>query len=135
METLKANELRIGNSVIINGTVIHEIGYSLIADVYQINIGISNSYLKTLKPEPIPLTEEWLVKLGGKIGDNEIYNDSFYCFEFDNMAIFVSVIGVVVIARSKYDSKSVKLDIQFKHVHTFQNLVHALTGNELTIKS
>jgi len=135
METLKANELRIGNWVHIRQTKNNEQIGGIEENGRFLTKGYKSSYSSIECLEPIPITEEWLVKLGGKIGDNEIYNDSFYCFEFDNMAIFVSVIGVVVIARSKYDSKSVKLDVQFKHVHTLQNLFFALTGNELTIKS
>lgn len=45
---IKANELRIGNTININGETVHGIGYGVIQDVAQINKGFKNSYLDTL---------------------------------------------------------------------------------------
>jgi hypothetical protein len=80
--------------------------------------------------EPIPLTEEWLLKFG--------FEKKYDTFEFNGL----NVDGCVVHFSfdkwaSEYeiencDYTEVPSDIQ--HVHQLQNLYFALTGEELTIK-
>ena len=69
--------------------------------------------------EPIPLTEEWLVKFGFK--DNLPWELENLRLDSENRLSIVDSSGYgVIIARNVI------------HVHTIQNLYHALTGEELT---
>ena len=83
----------------------------------------------------IPLTEEWLLKLGFKdngFGGFEIsYNPSKY-----NDSIITYRIG-----KSSYSSigwflyeGAITIKSEIEHVHQLQNLYFALTGEELEIK-
>jgi len=107
---MKANELRIGNYV-----------YDNLGGVLKIK-GISlDSTLSHIKP--IPLTEEWLVKLefiehmdkNVFIHPSLRYSDKFKLRE-DGVIVFVS--SEVYISDCKY-------------VHQLQNLYFALSGKEL----
>lgn len=83
---------------------------------------------KTSKMQPIPLTEEWLVKLGFEKSDSQFTlnkgkENFFLLWKFSDMpnyAVFSDWNGHV----------SIVID----HVHQLQNLYFALTGKELTIK-
>lgn len=125
-------EVRIGN-------LINEQGLFL-------QVGMINSdVLKTA--QPIPLTEEWLIKFGYRLesvskwqsGYNDIsrtdkiYTNNIHCFE-DIETIEIDVI-------SSYDETDLRRigirntigrqTCDIKYVHTFQNLIFALTGEEL----
>lgn len=120
---IKAEELRIGNWV----SNIHTNEDYQLTPQRWINLlrhfypkddcGVSMCYIK-----PIPLTEEWLIKLGfvsnpyqDRYEQKEIYID------FDkikgSLMLWESRSGVVV-----------------ETVHQLQNLYYALTGTELDIK-
>ena len=73
--------------------------------------------------EPIPLTEEWLRRLGferGNCGEIVLFNKVFTIEVEDNKFWFGC------------DCHSIEREI--KHVHQLQNLYFALTGEELKIK-
>jgi hypothetical protein len=83
--------------------------------------------------EPIPLTEEWLIKLGLKyitnngsyainIRDNDDDDDFGELCLYDNLEVWLSLID---------DSYRIN---HIKFVHQLQNLYFALTGKELEIK-
>jgi hypothetical protein len=91
--------------------------------------------------EPIPLTEEWLVKFGF---ERVIYDsdETGYGTEYElkaNNDVFINYSDDFSCAI--YDSKSAMKDSvgvlptwnQCKYVHGLQNLYFALTGEELTI--
>lgn len=81
---------------------------------------------------PIPLTEEWLIKFGFSRGDNKTVSDSFYVHPFGGSELCINPEnGVVWIERNESHLNVTQL-IEF--VHTLQNLYHAWTGEELTIK-
>ena len=114
---MTANELRIGNIVIPKYAspdkdlfieITAEEIYKMSGDVYFF--------------EPIPLTEEWLLRLGF----NEPIND-WYWIGVDDCFIF----GKKEDGWYLMDDYCMK---PFKHVHQLQNLYFALTGEELTIK-
>lgn len=69
---------------------------------------------------PIPLTEEWLVKFGWKIGK---YQDAYY---LDNLEIY-SKDGEFTVNDHVANCTLCFL----KYVHSLQNLYFALTGKEL----
>lgn len=133
---MRANELRIGNWI-----------HSLEDGDYQIeqlcrysntsknqNIGAlyrNGSIWTDLEYiEPIPLTEDWLMKFGfesnGDEHEEEFYHKKHDCFgvKFTN---FVED-GIAHIWDASFTGAPIK------YVHQLQNLVHALTGEELTVK-
>ena len=118
---MEAKELRIGNWVTkkINSGIglqhVHPIGWQDIVRVYEGS--------ELFEYEPIPLTEEWLLKAGAK-KDNEYFEINR--FDISYMPI---------------DEKWLFTDFNFgyfyatiKYVHELQNLVFALDKTELTFQ-
>ena len=124
------NELRIGNLVLTKDGItkvsdVLEVGINMIHDSWEYDLG---------DIEPIPLTEEWLVKFGFNIKGVTglkgkyvvwLYDVKDYCFMIHD-------------SRDNLDSNDLKVYstplANIKHVHQLQNLYFALTGEELTIK-
>ncbi len=119
---MKANELRIGNYII----PITSDGFKL----EQRPIHAREFWLLSNEPdkaEPIPLTEEWLIKFG---------------FEKEKNVIPIYSIGKISIyldcemypnGRVYFNSWCI-LKEKPKYVHKLQNLYFALTGEELILK-
>lgn len=116
---MEAKELRLGNFVAYNTD-----GYThqTVKGIYNEN-EVDTGYRKLLtidKLFPIPLTEEWLIKLG-----------------FVNIVGYVWAYGSFKI-HSEHDgtywfSCTVRKSILVETVHQLQNIFHAITGQELTI--
>lgn len=107
---IKSTELRIGNYVVDTED----------GNIMQVTCGgqIDNSNLMN----PIPLTEEWLLKFGfGKDKDNTFVINS-YLYWLDT--------GFIQIAL-EYTPLA---NITCKYVHELQNLYFALTSEKLTFK-
>ena len=103
---MKAQELRIGNYVNLNGNDV----ISVMGDIQEICYEeVSPKYINEYKP--IPLTEEWLLKA-----------------DKTNEALMVDKIGFVIF-KAGYAHQFIRDD--YKYVHLFQNLFYALTGEEL----
>jgi len=113
---MKANELRIGNYVMKDG-------YEIIVSPYNI------SELYVVVPldeyEPIPLTEEWLIKFGFDEYESDVNVRRFYdktiwlcCYKHGFNGYWLRY----------YMGPSVQKLI---YVHQLQNLYFALTGQEL----
>lgn len=120
---MKANELRIGNLITYNNEVFAVFGFdnSIIKLRAQWAVSIVNA-------DPIPLTEEWLLKFGFERHWEDDWANPYYiltgwgiCINADNMQP----------AEFGFEDV-VKYKLQF--VHQIQNLYFALTGEELTIK-
>jgi len=124
---IKANELRIGNWVKTNSEW-HENGISEIHYISPLNIivrtnGVYQQY-DINEIEPIPLTEEWLVKLGF------VYNEYMYSYNL-NIVISKNIEWIGIYSNRMDD------DAEFnapKFVNQLQNLYFALTGQELEMK-
>lgn len=124
---MKANELRIGNLIYdpieIGGNVTTIKRIETDEDEYS-------GYLDHCNP--IPLTEEWLVKFGFKKLDSDIivYGKTFGVFDGEDYS------DGFILSKYKdgnfYTSAGRKLIV--KYVHQLQNLYFALTGEELIIK-
>jgi hypothetical protein len=95
--------------------------------------------------EPIPLTEEWLLKFGFKVKDRKSNLDTniFYIptFEIDYCLFYADFrldYGLYVeYTDSPFpedDEKLYPITFGIKYVHQLQNLLYGLTGEELTIK-
>ena len=145
---MKANELRIGNLIQIE----LELGEREIAKVEELTLetGESNNqyyFLETnllsnnskwVDPidffEPIPLTEEWLLKFGFEEQEHDFVSRYFG----NDERIFLNKDNSHFNIFYKQDNTDetievILLSIQLKNVHQLQNLYFALTGEELTI--
>ena len=117
---MKANELRIGNLVKYSDKDL----LFTVTEISQAGIGVENeieeTWIELDSFEPIPLTEEWLLKFGfEKIGVN---------FHLNNFCIWFKLIHENYWFR--YDNQG----IEIKYVHQLQNLFYCLCGEELTLK-
>jgi hypothetical protein len=119
---LKANELRLGNYYDHNGQH-KQVTVSVIEEVWN----AERTWCK-----PIPLTEEWLIKMGFEKDNSYYLSPNRYsvegfvdilCFDLENLSFIVDM--------SIYSGWTVDC----KFVHTLQNLYYALCGEELTIKN
>lgn len=119
--TLTAQELRIGNWINWDNTPMQW-------DLVDFrNLEDECCYIG----EPIPLTEEWLIKFGFK------YMDAFGWIKD-----FITMDGTVAhysfdLWRGTYSIKNCDLTEvpqEIKYVHELQNLYYCLCGEELTIK-
>jgi hypothetical protein len=121
---MKATELRIGNficTVAPCGVVDVKI---VDADILYIAATRCNNY------EPIPLTEEWLLKFGFIRCEMEKSTIVEYCI-FDDLGVEYFKICCINILDGLvgYGIKKRITDI-----HQLQNLYYAMTGEELTLK-
>jgi hypothetical protein len=137
---MQASELRIGNWI--NGIyhdyddgINEDIENETICKVVTLDVSGSGDYpIYVYSDEdiehfsdfkPIPLTEEWLLKL-------EFIKKNGYGFIKKDLAgnLFYSVE-----TKEHFMFQYHNLRIKIKHVHQLQNLYFALTGEELTLKS
>tara|TARA_R110002153_G_scaffold154825_2_gene306874 strand:+ start:496 stop:906 length:411 start_codon:yes stop_codon:yes gene_type:complete len=111
---MKAQDLRIGNLILDEDGLVEVTRHTLGM------IELLNTPGHYTKFKPIPLTEEWILKMGYKWKDNYKY----YVKTYGNNK------------ESIIDIKFVVMDMDYvpilKHVHQLQNLYFALTGEALT---
>jgi hypothetical protein len=129
---MKSNELRIGNQIkyhdkiiTVAGIVRNTIYYESKELCFDGNIGDYNPF------EPIPLTEDWLLKAGFEV----VYDSEFtkrLDFIKDNRFDFFINKQNETISGIRFKGNTFFNEV--KHVHQLQNLYFALTGNELKIK-
>ena len=143
--TMKANELRIGNLVLINNDLLVETkdeiykvsGFNAKIDLlFPDSCGtISLDHTKSLRTynqfdefiEPIPLTEEWLIKFGFELNYKSNFSIKYGHIE-NNMFSYK-----FNIPEDKSWLEYHGGAIECKHVHQLQNLYFYLTGEELKI--
>ncbi len=136
---MNARELRIGNllkpissieypglSPIMSEFVeVEGINYrSSVEIMFQVDIEWLHTTVWESSLEPIPLTEEWLIKTG-----LERREKSYYKYP-----VYISIkpcLGEHYFAFEFGDSTD---EIEIKYVHQLQNLFFALTGEELVIR-
>lgn len=153
---MKANEFRIGNYIkkqpnVRTLSIEDKLGVII---VRSISDGIINQWRDMgasggiTNPEPIPLTEEWLERLGFEFYDYVLGSDE----DIDD-----NETGIYKSYKKQPDGKKYYYSVNFnsdntieftikvrwademvlsliKHVHQLQNLYFALTGEELTIQ-
>jgi len=108
---MKASELRIGNYVIEKGKI---------KPIHSVSNHNAKDYSKI---EPIPLTEEWLVKFGFKKNEK----NRFILMEGDVDILFNEDLN-------GWTCDGINFSINMtEYVHKLQNIYFALTGEELTI--
>lgn len=115
---MKTNELRIGNYINIDLPISNEGKLTRIGVITSKKV----NGVEITKYKPIPLTEEWLLKLGlSKIGVE-------YCRYYKLMYFGIKIKNNEFI----YNPMNINMIKVLKYVHELQNLFHALTGEELT---
>ena len=112
---MKAEELRLGNLVSNMNPRYNDsiLTIESIGDNHEVNVFYRKYLLSEL--EPIPLTEEWLLKLGAK---KDKIDNTYYLSEFEIMLPNFFRYKTSMISRIDY-------------VHQLQNLYFALIGEEL----
>ena len=132
---MKASELRIGNYVNSSSENCLWFKGNFILDGYKM--------AKTIRYgcqglNPIPLTEEWLLKFGFENIDDGTY------YEIEcNRIVLKEVADTIITLSLEFDNEDCYFQIgsgynwtdalPIKHVHQLQNLYFALTGEELEL--
>ena len=126
---MEIKELRIGNIIKFSedGTIF-EVG-SIETNGFTVQNEYETTWIETECFEPIPLTEEWLLKLGFELKTN-------------NSPQTFQKIGQYNFKVKKWKSNLSGVDLsgcnnlgrKIKYVHQLQNLYFALTNQELTWK-
>ena len=108
---IKANEYRIGNWVS-NG----EVEFQLTSkDIYHLDI-----YVNRVIANPIPITPEWLERMGFE-------KQTDWSYYFDDIYFSYNETGDLTCRLRYYKTICY-------YVHQIQNLYFALTGEEITVK-
>ena len=123
---IKASELRIGN-LITKG----ESSLWNVAGILGETIFSGGFQLPISEFEPIPLTEEWLLKFGFEsIGElHPTYRKAPYVIENNLMRTMWHLRQLI----NKEDSLCLTVTSPLEYVHQLQNLYFALTGKELEL--
>ncbi len=134
---MKSTELRIGN------WVLHKDVIQFVESINDTDSGMAVCCLSEhdngcVNIKPIPLTEEWLLKLGLK---HEKFTDEINdLWHWTKQDFFIDLSGVIGFDHYELRELGDSLNAicltenDFKYVHCLQNLYFALTGKELTIK-
>lgn len=132
MKKLEASELRIGNYVRAKSPEI-----STFTEPVEVCITYLEMFCRPRQAvhfEPIPLTEDWLLKFGWSKNGNEI-DTLNQLYDLDQNKIPFTLmsgdIGFWLI--ENWVSPRNLCHIEIKYVHQLQNLCFALTGEELTL--
>jgi hypothetical protein len=118
---MKATEFRIGNIVYVKGKVDELSG---IADNDYYSTGYGHGVWDD-DIEPIPLTEEWLVKFGFLSDGDGFLKD----LKHNELFIHLNHFNEVIFQIGYKDNWTMNMSIRC--VHQLQNLYFALTGKEL----
>lgn len=116
---IKSSELRIGNYVEFILKETSTLKTVCLFDLENISKNMTGNY------KPIPLTEEWLLKLEFDI--EEEWYVSVLGYDFGEIKIYPSPNGFFFIEGV--------IEQHIGYVHSLQNLYFALTGQELEINS
>ena len=117
---IKANELRIGNYLLMGGRII-KISGILKNGFYFGEHGYATNIINWF--EPISLTEEWLLKFGfEKTNNPTLYSHKSVCMKHNTTSYYPVAFD---------DGGAFSIGKNIQYVHQLQNLYFALTGEEL----
>lgn len=116
-----ASELRIGNYINGGGTLRKVISIDLDGCISEPIDDTETDYSKGV--EPIPLTEEWLLKFGFKSDEIMFEKDGFCIGWYKGDKFHYLPTGNIMIRNKR----------EIKYVHQLQNLFFALHEQELTV--
>ena len=126
---INIRDIRIGNLVNFNSreyeieNISNQIIHLVDCDVRPKDIHPTNLY-------PIPLTEDWLVKLGFSRKD---YRDNYIGIEVKGSGIITDFVVATEEFGIIYELREYFI-VTLEYVHQLQNLFHAITGKELTLR-
>ena len=129
---MKVNELQFGNIIYSlgqrheNGRMLEWINYEIPVDLEVLQNIISKN--TDFEYSPIPLTEEWLLKLGFENKHTNIFTKQIIiseCTAQEKLKLEGWAGNISLIVENQFASNGCK------HVHELQNLYFALTGEEL----
>jgi hypothetical protein len=126
---LQAKDLRIGNWI---ADYEHKNPYFQVEAIQRHNDKLKVVYRNgsswATEPEPITLTEEWLLRFG--------FKKSKVSSQFDKGKLTIQIANELEYhknGRVYFNSWAILYE-SIRYVHQLQNLYHALTGEELEIK-
>ena len=130
---MKARELRIGNIVRFEDGAETKVNGMHPSGNYIHN---GKQWIEIFRFEPIPLTEEWLIKLGFKLSEIEDEDDPIFYEKTTSFDINDCPREILTIS---LESKECGIGYSFEgwelkfpeYVHSLQNLFYFLTGKEL----
>lgn len=121
---IQPNELRIGNYIACHYT-------SLERQVNVDDFRLIDGYIRAYEYfQPIPLTEEWLLKLGW-VWNEECNSYEKYPNGDARMHLYESILGSYTMFNYVIGATIAE---RLNYVHQLQNLYFALTGEELMVK-
>lgn len=128
---IKANDLRINNWFNLNGKDF----YIDLKILYAISSGMPDYDLQ--KINPVPLTEEWLLKFGFENHSEEKFFMRYYIIKNGQWYIDFYADGDCFLCVYYFNAGYIKVNVgnPLKYVHQLQNLFFTLTGEELTLNS
>lgn len=131
---MEAKELRIGNYIDLNGTIVKVAGVDAkkmvkhyLPETKQV---VSKMENRVSNFKPVPITEEWLFKLGFEVKTQVATRCPFECLVKSGVSLITNSKKLIRFGYSGYCGSGEK---EIKHVHQLQNLYFALTGKELEI--
>jgi hypothetical protein len=130
------NELRINNYVLFS----EDSTVFIVNEVNESGLSVANedevTWIEIQEFEPIPLTEEWMVKFGMELYDGF---SSTRVLRLNRNPLDTSILTYNVVEGllrfSNGHNKGSDLIPYVKYVHQFQNLYFAITGKDLLIKN
>jgi len=128
MDNMKASELRIGNYV-----VEPKSGDKNPFQIFSTYSEIKNDKINGLPiplMKPIPLTEEWLLRLGFKMHEGNNFYRYWINSDFELTYRPISEAIIFCFTPRRTDHMT---GLEVKYVHQLQNLYFALTGEELIL--
>ena len=134
---MKASELRIGNKIkfMDDGTIFTVVSIDLKG------AGLENisefAWIEFESLEPIPLTEEWLLKFGFKQNLDKWFEINYFTdctLSAEKMGILINLCSNrCAILDTDTDQQSAMTAKRIYYLHQLQNLFFSLTGEELTL--
>jgi hypothetical protein len=126
---IQANELRIGN--LLNHNNGHIVGTFKVNEVHILDIIENNEYGEQY--EPIPLTEEILLKCGFTHQFKQCKGQDFFSLKLDDKyQIYVNLNSGMFSINKQH--LGIGFVVSIKYLHELQNLFFALTKTELEVK-
>jgi hypothetical protein len=136
---MQANELRINNLVFVDNPK-HHPGFKgvalIVTSVDKLNVGVGkyddgevvHIFSQKMKYiQPIPITEEWLVKMGFEKDGNNYY--THIGERFDLVVTWDTIDKCFYTELRPLEGNSLQIDCEY--IHQLQNLYFTLTGKEL----
>jgi len=142
---MKVEELRIGNFIYAKTINYHTDAIYPISGLTHkgIYVKYGNGHTIPIKINPIPLTEEWLLRLGFEYKEDQ----QWFSLDVIKEDLEKDIYGLSIISLGTIDcipsvwlsnkTNNIGFDIsdgKCEYVHQIQNLYFALTGKELKIK-